>query len=61
MSLEAKETHFKRLVKDWDLATLECTRLYVLWQEARDRCERLAWEKNDAWGKLHSARLNKER
>lgn len=56
MSLESKETNFKRLLADWDQSATECARLYMLWQAECERRLRLQKLKNDAWAELEIAR-----
>lgn len=45
-----KTDNFKKLVIAWAEADEECRRTYVLWNAAKERRERLALLKNDAYG-----------
>lgn len=50
------ENYFHQCVKDWNVADRECTRAYAVWQDAKQRRERLVFAKNNAWGDLEMVR-----
>jgi hypothetical protein len=56
-----KSTHddnFEKLVDEWAAADKECGRLYILWNEACQRRQRLARAKNRAWHETTAAKAN---
>lgn len=56
-----KTTHadnFDKLVDEWAAADKECSRLYMLWNEACIRRRRLARAKNQAWREMNAERAH---
>jgi len=51
------EDNFEKLIDEWASADKECTRLYMLWNEACQRRRRLARLKNQAWREMNAARV----
>jgi hypothetical protein len=53
-----REDYFEKCVREWAEADKECTRLYMLWDEACARRRRLAQAKNQAWRELNNVALS---
>lgn len=47
---------FEKLTDEWAAADKECSRLYLLWNEACTVRRRLARAKNQAWREMNAAR-----
>lgn len=46
---------FNRLVAEWDQAERECREAYVAWEVANRHRQRIAIDRNNAWGELQMA------
>jgi hypothetical protein len=57
-TMSDKRDDYDKIFREWIKADEECRRLYVLWQNACIKQERLAREKNRAWGAFYAERFN---
>jgi hypothetical protein len=52
-----RQDYFDKTVAEWAAADAECTRLYMLWNEACEHRRRLARAKNQAWREMNAERV----